>query len=176
MKFFKHNIIVLFLLSVTGLIQSCGKTIVSRIPDDVYTMSHEKQLDWLLSHLSSDSVAKFLCDIMIEKDEVLRIEDFRHSLIYCCQNLNEEDRKLFGEEINRYVDSFTPENKMKIFRNSMPQDPQKLGFYYAKDAYENKTDTNIIHTELEVLHELCKDDSIFYISFKHGMEIFQQIQ
>lgn len=160
-------------ISLLLLGAGCSKKSAVNIPDNFKTLSTDDQMAFLMSQVTPDSVAKFICNAAMGKVYNVRME-LQPALLYAYDKYNEDDLVKFELALEQFQDGLPLHEKVRITKLLGIQDPDQysydLGLSYVGMIRVERKNIKEISEELAKLQKECQTDPDFYKRFMKGFK------
>ncbi len=146
-------------------------------PSDFNALDDVSKVAYVMKNSSPDSVARFICQASLGNLPEAKIDTFAIAAAYAYEEYNQNDSllRIYSSEIDRYPESLSLPDKMKIYFMSGKSDPTRMGYQlgleYVNHIRENNMTVAQINEELKEFKNACAEDSITYRRFMKGFHI-----
>ena len=170
----KMNIITVG--AVLLLLASCGgkKEKEGAFPPGFAAMGDTARVAWMMEHVSSDSLARFIIDASIGKVRNARIDTLAIATNYAFEHLEGEDLDKFSVAYDSHVESLPLADKMRVYAQAGTEDPQglgyRLGLEYMTSIRDQRKSADDVERELAEFRKACGADSATYRRFIVGFK------
>ena len=161
-------------LLLLPLLVSCGKNKggASSLPKDFNTIGDCGRVQYMISHTTPDSVARFIIYSALGRNENVRIDTLAIATNYAYEHLQGPDLDTFSSQYDSLIESLPLADKMSIYVKAGVEDPQKLGYrlgleYMTSIRDGNKTVADV-EKELKEFKRVCSHDPEMYRRFIVG--------
>lgn len=161
-----------------GVLSSCsGKSKGDNdIPENFMTMGDAGRMEYMMSKVSADSVARFLCDASLGRLEWARIDSLPNAKLYAYEHYRDEEAiAIFDEEFDRYASSLPLTEKRKIYVSSGKSSSETVGYDLGLEyvGYIREHDLKVAEVEKEVsdFRTACASDPDTYKRFVKGFRV-----
>lgn len=170
LKSFTGWLFLVILITASG----CSKKEdASKLPDSFNSLSTPDKMEYLMSNMPADSVARVICDAALGKLYNARI-DLQDAIIYVYEHYNEDDQVKFDLEYTNYIQQLPLHEKVRLTKIAGLEeiDPYSygLGLEYVGEIREQHKTEKEITEDLANLQKECKTDPDFYKRFMKGFK------
>lgn len=144
----------------------------SPYPENFNSIGDAGRVDYMIKHVSPDSVARFIIHTSLGHNPGVRIDTLAIATNHAYENLQGDALESFSTAYDGLVETLPLADKMKVYVLAGSEDPQKLGYklgleYMSNIRNENKT-VKDVETELEAFKKACGSDTAMYRRFMIG--------
>lgn len=151
----------------------CSKNDGNQLPDNFKTLSTEDQMEYLMSQIPPDSVARFICNAAMGKVYNARIE-LQPALSYAYEKYDEDDLVTFQMALENFQAELPLHEMVKITKllgmQDLDQFSYDLGLSYVGTIRVDQKSVDQVSDELAKLQKECKTDPDFYKRFMKGFK------
>lgn len=154
---------------------SCSNKSSSKFPDNFSSLSTEKKMEFLMANMSPDSVAYYIIDAAMGKNNSARIE-LDPAIAYAYDNYKEDDMVAFTLAFSEYEKKIPLHEKVKFSKlyTTTEMDPEAYGYdvglRYVGVIREEGLQPKQVKEELDRFAKACKIDPDFYKKFMKGFK------
>lgn len=167
-----YRILPVMVLMVAAGCRKDAQETIGELPPDFNTRNDVGKVEYMMSAVSPDSVARFICDAALGKVEVAKIDTLVTAVSYAYQNYADSALVSFSQELDDYSAGLPLEDKMKIYSMVGKTDPLRLGYElgleFVGHIRDKKMSVPQIEEEISAFRDACADDSITYFRFMKG--------
>ena len=151
----------------------CKKKEEANLPSSFSSLSTDEKMEYLMKNLPPDSVAIFICDAAMGKNNDSRIE-LGEAVAYAYNNYKEADQITFDEAFNRYGEKLPLYEKNKFYNLANLMDPDvfgyEIGLKYVGTIREESKTVKEVKEEVDRFMKECKNDPETYKRFMKGFK------
>lgn len=141
-------------------------------PENFNSLSDEQKVTYLMQHVSSDSVARFIIYASLGKLPGIRIDSLNNATLTAYEAYSDTALQSFSWEIDRVSEELPLNDKMRLRAIIGAEDPQglglTLGLEYLNQIRVKGMTADDVATELQSLKAACKDNPDVYARFLIG--------
>ena len=162
------------LLLLLPLLASCSKDKrgTSSLPENFGTIGDCGRVQYMISHTTPDSVARFIIYTALGRNENVRIDTLAIATTYAYEHLQGPDLDSFSAQYDSLIESLPLADKMSIYVKAGAVDPQRLGFRLGLEYMSSIRDGNKsvadVEKELREFKRACNHDPEMYRRFIIG--------
>lgn len=170
MKKSLHTVAVASLL----FLASCGGTKEEKgdFPANFNSMGDAGRVNWMMSRVDADSLARFIIDASLGKVPGAMIDTLAIATNYAFEHLQGEELDKFGTAYDGRVEALPLADKMRVYAMAGTEDPQglgyRLGLEYMTSIRDSHKRADEVEQELKEFKKACGSDTATYRRFLIG--------
>lgn len=145
------------------------------LPKNFNSMSDSQKVAWMMEKVTPDSLARFLFQAALGRIPGVKIDTLAMATLYAYENYKDSALIAFSDEYDRYPQSLSLPDRMKVYIIAGRSDPMGLGYSlgleYVNQIRENQMSTQQIDAELKALKEVCGTDTMMFDRFMKGFRV-----
>lgn len=167
------RIVPIIVMSLLIVASACkGKGGDSGFPEGFQKLSDAQKVDYMMQHVSADSVARFIIFASLGKIEGVKIDTISNASLRAYENYTDTALQTFSWEFDRVSEELPLHDKMRLRALVGTEDPQGLGLtlgleYLNQIRVKGMTADQVLE-ELKELKKACADDPDTYARFVIG--------
>lgn len=160
--------------SLALLLTACGgKDKKSSVfPDNFDKIGDAGRMDYMMKHVSPDSVARFVIDAALGRVPGARIDTMALATSYAYDRYKGDDLENFSLEYEQHIGSLSLSDKMKAYKLGGSEDLQRLGYHlgleYLGAIREGNMKVADVDRDLQEFRKACGTDTATYSRFLIG--------
>lgn len=156
-----------------ALFASCGnRKAEAAVPPELTEGPDSRRLDFLMSKVTPDSVARFIILSAAGRNGDFRIDSLTSATNYVYERLNMDDLESFQVAFDDAVNSLPLPDKMRVLAQAGTTDPQRLGYQlgleYLATIREGSLTASQVEKELAEFKKACAEDTATHRRFMIG--------
>lgn len=168
---------------LTLIVAGCGngKDNTSNFPKNFSGLSDSAKVEYMMSHVSPDSVARFICDASLGKIEGVMIDTLSNATLYAYENYHDDDLQSFSTAYDEYAEHLPLDEKMRLRKLAAQEDAMGMGYalgleYVSMIRLDHKN-ASVVEAEIAALKRACDaepEDSLTFERFMKGFKVALQ--
>ncbi len=148
------------------------------MPKGFASMTDAAKVEYMMKHVSPDSVARFLCDAALGRTPGVKIDTLSMATLYAYENYKDDDLQTFSIAYDSYAEALPLPDKMQLRKLGAQDDPMGLGYQlgleYVNSIRIDNKNAAAVESEIKALQDLCAkspEDSLTFKRFMKGFKI-----
>ncbi len=141
-------------------------------PENFSSLTDEQKVTYMMQHVSSDSVARFIIYAALDKMPGIRIDSLNIATLKAYETYTDTALQTFSWEFDRISEELPLHDKMRLRALIGSEDPQglglTLGLEYLNQIRMKGMTADEVEAELKSLKTACKDSPDEYARFLIG--------
>lgn len=141
-------------------------------PAGFASLPDEAMVEYVMKHVSADSVARFICNSALGRVPEGQIDTLAIAAAYAYEHYNDSCLLVFSKEFDDYSANLPLADKMKIYALAGEADPQRLGYQlgleYVAQIREKGMTAKEVKLEVDAFRQACTNDTLMYERFMKG--------
>lgn len=169
----KH-IVPLILMILIIFVPACGGKDKNKgeFPEGFASLSDQQKVDYLMQHVSADSVARFIIYASLGKIDGVRIDTLNNASLRAYETYTDTALQTFSWEFDRLAEELPLHDKMRLRALVGAEDPQglglTLGLEYMNQIRVKGMSADDVLKELKELKKASSDNPDLYARFLIG--------
>lgn len=161
------------------LAASCGgrDKNVGDFPQNFSQIGDAGRVSYMMSKVSPDSVARFICNAALGKVPGARIDTLATATLYAYENYRDENLQTFSSAYDEFSENLPLDEKMTLRKLAAVDDPMGLGYelgleYVNKIRLDAKQSAEV-EKEIDAFRRACAKNPEDSLTFKRFLKGFQ---